>query len=111
MDLQRAEARAEGHVLGRRQAGLVTEHQHMVLEMGLVDAAEVVGVDRARQVQSDQLGAERAVEGRISKRWGAASRTSAAAGAWRQAWRTWWAKDKRKQQEGRPSRLRRPAAV
>jgi hypothetical protein len=45
VDLQRAEAAAEGDLLGRRDA-LVAEHQHVVVEVGAVDAREVASKGR-----------------------------------------------------------------
>jgi hypothetical protein len=62
VDLQLAEAAAECHLPGRRDA-LVAEHQHMVVEVGAVDAGEVAVWNRRGEVQADDLGAERSVEG------------------------------------------------
>ncbi|MNI80524.1 hypothetical protein D3C73_1370600 [compost metagenome] len=56
MDLQLAEAAAEGDLLFRADA-LVAQHQYMVLEVGVMNKAEVLGVDRFCQVQADDLGA------------------------------------------------------
>ena len=62
VDLQRAEAAAEGDLLRRRDA-LVAEHQHVVVEVGAVDAGEVLARQGLRQVQAEHLGAQRRVEG------------------------------------------------
>ncbi len=59
MDLQRPEQAAEIDVLARRDA-LVAEHQYMVVEVGAVDARKVLAAQRARQVQTQHLGAQRA---------------------------------------------------
>lgn len=61
VDLQRAEAAAERDVLVRRDA-LVAKHQYVVIEVRAMDAREIVGVERLRQVDADHLGAERRVE-------------------------------------------------
>jgi len=50
MDLQLAEAAAERHLLGRRDV-LVAEYQHVVVEVGAVQAAEVFRPERTRQVE------------------------------------------------------------
>mmetsp|Transcript_5852 Transcript_5852/g.22971 ORF Transcript_5852/g.22971 Transcript_5852/m.22971 type:complete len:729 (-) Transcript_5852:815-3001(-) len=62
MDLQRPEAAAEVDLLLRRDA-LVAEHQHMVVEMGAVNTAEVVVGQRLAEVQPQHLGGEAAGEG------------------------------------------------
>ncbi|MNC28133.1 hypothetical protein D3C75_763300 [compost metagenome] len=56
MDLQWAEAAAEGDLLVGADA-LVAEHQHMVVEVGAMDTGEILGVDWYGQVQADDLGA------------------------------------------------------
>ncbi|GAB3402944.1 hypothetical protein GCM10027318_11590 [Massilia agilis] len=61
MDLQWAEAAAEGDLLLRRDV-LVAEHQHMVVEVGTVDAREFFVGERRVQVQAEHLGAERRIE-------------------------------------------------
>ena len=59
MDLQGAEATAEGDLLLGADA-LVTEDQHVVVQMCTVDAAEVFPVQRLVQVQADHLGGKAA---------------------------------------------------
>lgn len=62
MDLQHAEAAAEGDLLFGGDA-LVAEHHDMVVQVRAVQAREICVVDRARQVQADDLGADAAGEG------------------------------------------------
>ncbi len=57
MDLQLAKAAAEGDLLFRADA-LVTEHQHMVVEVGAMNTGEILGADRPGQVQANELGAD-----------------------------------------------------
>jgi hypothetical protein len=61
VDLQRAEAAAEGDLLRRRDA-LVAEHQHVIVEVRAMDAREIPGGQRLRQIQPDHFGTERCVE-------------------------------------------------
>ena len=59
MDLQRAEAPAEGDVLFRRQM-LATKHQNpFAVEEGSADCGEGRVVERVRQVEIADLGPER----------------------------------------------------
>ena len=59
VDLQHAEAAAEGDLLFGGDA-LVAEHYDVVIQMRAVDAREVCVVDRAGQVQANDLGADAA---------------------------------------------------
>jgi hypothetical protein len=61
VDLQRAEAAAEVDVLLRRDA-LVAEHQHVVVQVGAVDAAEIGRRERPGEVQAQDFGAQRGVK-------------------------------------------------
>ncbi len=63
---QRAEAAAEVDVLLRGDL-LVAEYQHVVVEVGFVDSDEVFGADWLRDVEADDFGADRGIEGRTSK--------------------------------------------
>jgi hypothetical protein len=74
VDLQGAEAAAERHLLGGRDA-LVAEHQHVIIEMGAVDAREIGVAERLRQVEAHDLGAERGIEGADRKRLRAGSKS------------------------------------
>jgi hypothetical protein len=42
---------------------LVTKHEHVVVQVRAVDAREVFGVDRFRDVEPDDFSAHRGVEG------------------------------------------------
>jgi hypothetical protein len=48
-------------LLGRGNV-LVTEHQHVMVEMGAMDAREIILAERPGQVKADHFGAERRVE-------------------------------------------------
>ncbi|KAK0339438.1 hypothetical protein LTR94_034491, partial [Friedmanniomyces endolithicus] len=61
VDLQLAEAAAERHLLGRRDV-LVAEYQHVVVEVGAVQAAEIFRAERTRQVEADDFGAQRSAD-------------------------------------------------
>lgn len=58
MDLQRAEAAAEGHLLRRRDV-LVAKHQHTVLKVGVVDQGEIFPAQRNGQVEAANGRAQR----------------------------------------------------
>lgn len=49
--------------MGLRGDLLVAEYQHVVVEVCLVDALEVFGVDRPGDVEADDFGADGGVEG------------------------------------------------
>jgi hypothetical protein len=57
MDLQRPEALAEGNLVLWLYV-LLAKHQHMVLQMGLVEGSEVLGLQRLRQIQACDLCAQ-----------------------------------------------------
>jgi hypothetical protein len=61
VDLQGTEAAAEIDLLLRRDA-LLAEHQHVMVEVGVVQALEVAQRQRLRQVQPQHLRAERRIE-------------------------------------------------
>jgi len=61
VDLQPAEATAEGDLL-RGCDALVAEDQHVVVQVGEVDAAEVALVQRLVEVQPDHFGGEAALD-------------------------------------------------
>ena len=58
MNHQRAEAAAEIDVLARRDA-LIAEHQQMMVQVRLMDAGKILARQFARQVQANDLGAQR----------------------------------------------------
>jgi hypothetical protein len=62
VDLERAEAAAEID-MGLGADLLVAEDHDVVVEVRLVDALEVFGVDRLRDVEADDFGAHGGVEG------------------------------------------------
>lgn len=61
MDLQHAKTTTESDVLFRADT-LVTEHHHVMVEVGTVDAGKILVVDGPGQVQADDLGADRIAE-------------------------------------------------
>src|SRR5690606_17711951 len=61
VDLQLAEAAAEGDVLFRGQV-LVAEDHYAVIQMGAMHTGEIGVVERAGQVDADDLGAEHGVQ-------------------------------------------------
>ncbi len=62
MDFERAEAATEFDVLGGSDL-LVAEHHDVMVEVRAVDAREVGVVDRPGDVEADDFGADRCVEG------------------------------------------------
>ena len=58
VDHQWAEAAAEIDVLARRDA-LIAEHQQMMVQVRLMDAGKILARQFARQVQANDLGAQR----------------------------------------------------
>src|SRR5450830_222456 len=62
MDLQSAEAAAEINLLLWRNV-LITEHQHMMVEVGMVHALEIAERQGLRQIQPQHLRTERRIEG------------------------------------------------
>lgn len=58
MNPQRAEAAAESDLLLRFYA-LLAEHQHVVVQVGLVNALEIVSGQRSAEVKPQHLGAQR----------------------------------------------------
>lgn len=61
MDLQRAEATTEIDLL-RWSDALVAEHQHVIVQMRLMDTRKGVRIQRLRQIQPDHFGAQRGIE-------------------------------------------------
>ncbi|MNS07339.1 hypothetical protein D3C72_387800 [compost metagenome] len=61
MDLQHAKSAAEIDLLLRGYA-LVAEHHHVMIQVRAVNAGEVLIIDRTGQIETDDLGAYRAVE-------------------------------------------------
>jgi hypothetical protein len=66
VDLQRPEAAAEGDLLCRRDA-LVAEHQHVMIEMRLMDALEITMRQRRPRSTPMTSAPSAAPSGRISK--------------------------------------------
>jgi hypothetical protein len=62
VDLQRTEAAAEGNLLLRRDA-LVAKHQYVVVEVRAMNARKIFGSQRLAQIEPEDFGAHRAVEG------------------------------------------------
>src|SRR5450830_1361971 len=62
MDLQGAEAAAEIDLLLWRNV-LIAEHQHMMVEMGVVHALEIAERQGLRQIQSQHLCTQGRIEG------------------------------------------------
>ncbi len=61
MDLQHAKTATEIDVLFRGDA-LVAEHHHVMVQVRTVNACEILIIDRAGQVETDDLGAHRSAE-------------------------------------------------
>ena len=61
MDLQHAETAAEIDLLFGGNA-LVAEHHHVMIQVRAVDAGEVLVIDRAGQIETDDFGTHRAAE-------------------------------------------------
>jgi len=62
MNLQRPKATAERDVLSGRNL-LTSEHQHVVIEVSLMNPREVAGAKRLRKIESEHFSAEWCVEG------------------------------------------------
>jgi hypothetical protein len=61
VDLERAEAATERHLLFGRDA-LIPEHQYVVLQVSAMQPREIAVAEWARQVQPEHLGTQRRVE-------------------------------------------------
>ncbi|MNY03269.1 hypothetical protein D3C86_1358810 [compost metagenome] len=75
MDLQHAKTTAEIDLLLRGYA-LVAEHHHVMIQVRAVNAGKIVIIDRAGQVETDDLDAHRSAERADFKE------------LWRDAWRS-----------------------
>nr|BFD38853.1 hypothetical protein FFPRI1PSEUD_03520 [Pseudomonas sp. FFPRI_1] len=62
MNLQHTEATAEGNLLFGADA-LVAEHHYVMIQVGAVDAGEVLVVDWPGQVEADDLGTYSPIQG------------------------------------------------
>ena len=72
VDLQLAETAAERHLLGGRDVP-VAKYQHVVVEVGAVQALEVFRTERTRQVETDDLGAQRGANNGLNGKFWAGS--------------------------------------